>query len=83
MIKILMLITALLQGTLFYPTSFTVTDVTKGIVTFQTSTGVEYQIEQAEDWRVGDTAAAIMYSNGTSTIKDDEIIQVRYTGWGK
>lgn len=83
MIKILMIIMALMQGTLFYPTSLEVTDIKNGMVTFRTCTGIEHQIEHAESWQIGDPAAAIMYSNGTRTEKDDEIIQIRYTGWGK
>ena len=35
----------------------------------------------AEDWEAGDIAAAIMDDMNTPYIEDDEIIQLRYTGY--
>lgn len=35
----------------------------------------------AEDWEVGDIAAAIMDDNNTPYIKDDKIIQLEYNGY--
>lgn len=35
----------------------------------------------SEDWEAGDIAAAIMDDMGTEDIHDDEIVDVRYTGY--
>lgn len=34
-----------------------------------------------EDWQAGDIAAAIMNDMNTPTIEDDEILDLRYTGY--
>jgi len=34
-----------------------------------------------EDWQTGDICSMIMSDNGTSNIKDDKIIMVKYDGW--
>lgn len=55
-------------------------DYTADIVTVEDVTGHEWQFYEVEDWCLGDVAAMIMYDNGTLSIKDDEIIDVRYCG---
>lgn len=41
--------------------------------------GNEWIWEGAEDWEVGDFAAATMNTNGTEIIYDDIIVNLRYT----
>lgn len=35
----------------------------------------------AEDWMVGDMAAAIVDNHGTGMPADDQILEIRYCGW--
>ena len=62
--------------------SLSVVNVEHGIVTLQSKSGIEYQIEEAEAWRVGDPAKAIVLTRMTQDISDDVIIDIQYTGWG-
>lgn len=39
----------------------------------------EWMWEGAEDWEIGDFAAATMNTNGTKNIYDDIIVELRYT----
>lgn len=49
-------------------------------VTVEDVAGFTWAFYGVEDWCLGDVAAMIMYDNGTLSIKDDEIIDVRYCG---
>ena len=62
-----------------YPAAGTVT-VTGDTVYVTDSTGNVWSFEGAEDWQTGDRAAMLMDDNGTETIYDDEILQIRYVG---
>lgn len=66
-----------------YPATFTViaTDKETDTLTLEDFNGNIWIYEGIEDWLEGDTAAALMNSNGTPTIYDDSIIQLRYTGY--
>ena len=61
--------------------SLTVTNIEHGVVTLQSKAGIEYQIEEAEAWRVGDPAKAIILTHMTQDSKDDTILDIIYTGW--
>ena len=81
LIRMLAILTALMQGGLFYPASLTVVKVEKGTVVMEDRRGNQYVTDGAEAWDVGDKAAAIMYANGTLFNKaDDEIVTVEYQG---
>ena len=34
-----------------------------------------------DDWCEGDLVSMMMYDNGTAEIEDDEILEIRYSGW--
>lgn len=61
--------------------SLYVINVEHGIVTFRSESGIEYQIEEAEAWRVGDPAKAVIFTRMTKDTSDDVILGIRYTGW--
>ena len=65
-----------------YPAAFTVVEVNRAAncITLEDPNGNLWEYDGAEDWMVGDTAAAIMFSNLTESIYDDTIIQLRYQG---
>lgn len=50
-------------------------------VTIQDFNGNLWQFKGVEDWEVGDVASCIMDSKGTTLIKDDEIVKVKYSGY--
>lgn len=62
-----------------YPQVFEVVEIDNDLVYLTDWDGNEWVWEGAEDWDVGDYAAAIMDSNGTDNIYDDIIIDLRYT----
>ena len=62
-----------------YPAAGTVT-VAGDTVYVTDSTGNVWSFEGAEDWQTGDQAAMLMDDNGTETIYDDEVLQIRYVG---
>ena len=66
---------------ILYFASLTVINVEHGIVTLRSDLGIEYEIEEAEAWRVGDPAVAVVFNNYTSDPSDDMIGSIRYTGW--
>ena len=41
----------------------------------------EYKFESAEDWHAGDVASALMDSKGTPKVTDDEILNLKYSGY--
>lgn len=65
-----------------YPETFYVTEIEGDTVTVRTFAGMTYQFTGAEDWQVDDVCAAVMDDNGTPRdVRDDKILQTRYTGW--
>ena len=80
--KFIAFLLALIAAFGLYPMTGTVVDLneTNDTVTIETATGNRFTFYGTEDWQIGDTAAAIMYSNGTETVTDDIILSVRYYG---
>lgn len=64
-----------------YPAVMEVVSIENDLVTVQTSTGIAYQFEGAQDLAVGDLVGLIMDSEGTERILDDSIVKVRYGGY--
>lgn len=64
-----------------YPAVMEVVSIENDLVTVQTSTGIVYQFEGAQDLAVGDLVGLIMDSEGTEKILDDSIVKVRYGGY--
>ncbi len=66
-----------------YPQTFIVSEIDEeaDLVYLETFSGMVYTWEGVEDWQVSDIAAAIMNDNGTETITDDIIKQLKYTGY--
>jgi hypothetical protein len=56
-------------------------DRNKDIVTMEDSTGHHWKFYGVEDWEINDCVSAIMNDCGTTSILDDEIMSVRYSGW--
>ena len=77
---LLVTVLAMISRGLIYPDAMTVTSISEDTVTIETATGNQFQFYGAEDYEVGDTVAAIMYSNGTDDVTDDSILCVRYAG---
>lgn len=65
-----------------YPMAVTVVDVSEALdmVTVEDSNKNLWQFHGVEDYMVGDIVACIVDTNGTPEIKDDIIIQTRYSG---
>lgn len=76
------IITVLLALRFLYPSTCIITEIDKGndLVTISTATGNEFQFYGVEDYAKGDLVAVIFYDNGTETVIDDQIMDVRYTG---
>lgn len=51
------------------------------VVTVEDFNGNLWQFDGAEDWVEGDICTLIMNNKGTTEIKDDTIISVRYSGY--
>ena len=66
-----------------YPQTFVVDEVNQeaDYITLIDFSGNIWTYNGAEDWQVGDIAAAIMDDNGTATVTDDTIKTLRYTGY--
>lgn len=80
----LSLLAALISGGVIYPQTMEVVAVEQELVTFETATGHQYQLFDAEDWMVGDLAAVIMYNNQTpEDVTDDYFIGARYSGFSR
>ena len=86
-----LIIIALLSGAVYmvlhtaaYPAAteyaqvFEVVEINDDLVYLIDSNGNEWIWEGAEDWEVGDFAAAIMNTNGTDDIYDDIIVNLKY-----
>ena len=63
-----------------YPETGVVVEIHDDIVVVETSTGNLFEFYGSEDWFVGDIASMIMDSCGTTYVKDDVIITVKYSG---
>ena len=68
--------------TLYPQTAIVVsTDESQNLLTLMTATGHVFTYETAiEDWLPGDICSLIMSTKGTVSIKDDEIIEIWYSG---
>lgn len=67
-----------------YPNAMIVDEIDRAadVVYIKTCTGLVYSFEGVEDWMIGDLAAVIMDDNGTpENVKDDIILDIRYTGY--
>ena len=66
-----------------YPTCGTVVSVNHetDVVVFEDFNGLRWGFKGAEDWMVDDIIAVIMNDQGTETIFDDEIVDVKYCGY--
>lgn len=56
-------------------------DRSKDVVTIEDSTGHRWEFYGVEDWEINDCVSAIMNDCGTTSIFDDEIVSIRYSGW--
>ena len=56
-------------------------DRAQDIVTFEMNNGDLFEWEGVEDLEVNDTCALMMCDMGTSEIKDDVILSIRYSGF--
>ena len=50
------------------------------VVVCEDFNGNLWEFYGCEDWQIDDIASLLMNDNGTSTIYDDEIVNVRYNG---
>ena len=66
-----------------YPETFIVVAVDEDhdFITLMDFNGFTWTWYGVDDWMIGDIAAAIMDSNGTEFIADDEIIMLKYSGY--
>lgn len=64
-----------------YPATMEVVSIENDLVTVQTSTGIAFQFEGAQDLVEGDLASIIMDSKGTDIVYDDGIVKVQYAGY--
>ena len=72
---------AALIGTI-YPATMTVTDVTDGVVTMETSAGHIYAMDDNDGYLPGDLVALILDDCGTpDDVTDDAIVSARLAGW--
>lgn len=64
----------------YYANTAVVTEIdyTNNLVTVEDSAGNTWQFTETEDWEFSDTCSILMDSKGTSSVSDDEIIQVTY-----
>lgn len=66
-----------------YPMTAIVTELDSedDIIYVTTATGNEFTFFGCEDYYIGDYVSLIMWDNGTSSVYDDEILEVRYSGF--
>lgn len=82
---IMLCIAMLVQVCVATPTStryakvFQVVEIENDLIHLIDWNGSEWIYEGAEDWIIGDYAAAIMDTNGTPIIYDDIIVSLQYT----
>ena len=65
-----------------YPTTTVVykLDRENDLVTVKDANGNLWQFEGCEDWEINDICSMLMNDYGTTSIYDDEIVMVRYSG---
>ena len=70
------------RETNLYPTTTVVyeLDQENDLVTVEDANGNLWQFEGCEDWDVNDICSILMDDCGTTSIYDDEIVMVRYSG---
>lgn len=68
------------QASVEYAQVLEVVEIKDDLVYMVDWDGNEWIWEGAEDWNIGDFAAATMNTNGTEIIYDDIIVNLRYTG---
>lgn len=78
---ILALIISAISSGLIYPETAKVTKLNRkaDIVTVETATGNRFEFYGCEDWEKGDLCSMIMWSNGTKKVKDDKILDAKYS----
>lgn len=67
------------QNTMEYSQVLEVVEIENDLIYLVDWDGNEWIWEGAEDWAIGDYAAATMNTNGTEIIYDDIIVNLRYT----
>lgn len=67
------------QTTMEYSQVLKVVEIENDLIYLIDWDGNEWIWEGAEDWEIGDFAAATMNTNGTEIIYDDIIVSLRYT----
>lgn len=67
------------QTTMEYSQVLEVVEIENDLIYLVDWDGNEWIWEGAEDWTIGDYAAATMNTNGTEIIYDDIIVNLRYT----
>ena len=67
------------QASMTYAQIFEVVEIENDLLHLIDWDGNEWIWEGAEDWQIGDYAAATMNTNGTEYIYDDIITDLRYT----
>lgn len=67
----------------YYAETGIVTQVstTSDLVVFQTQNGNLFSFYGADDYEVNDMVSVIMDSNGTDEVKDDRVINAKYSGY--
>lgn len=65
-----------------YPTTAVVYELDRenDLVTVEDANGNLWQFEGCEDWDINDICSMLMDDCGTTSIYDDEIVMVRYSG---
>ncbi len=66
----------------FYPVTAMVTQVEDNLITVACQNGNIFKFDNTrEDWFVGDICSMIMNNNGTENVKDDIVVDTRYSGY--
>lgn len=66
-----------------YPATAVITEISESTetITVTCANGNRFSFRSApEDWFQGDLVSLTMHDNGTATVEDDRILQVRYSG---
>jgi len=81
--QIITLVMTLIAALGLYPRAGYVCELDRenDTVIIEDASGFLWEIEEIEDWCVGDGCAMIMYDNGTPEVFDDAIVSIRYNGF--
>lgn len=63
-----------------YPMTATVYSISDDTVSIISPNGNRFSFTGAEDYAVGDIVACVMSDKGTSNVRDDVVLEVRYQG---